>query len=83
MGVFCPAATAWVAAARSCPVASAGRSEEVGAEQFAQKPFSSGPYKFVEWVKDSHMTLEALITHRVPLQAAGEIFPECDRGETR
>ena len=40
-------------------VAPAKYFQEVGAEAFAQKPIGSGPYKFVEWVKDSHMTFEA------------------------
>jgi peptide/nickel transport system substrate-binding protein len=33
--------------------------QEVGAEAFSLKPMGSGPYKFVEWIKDSHITLEA------------------------
>ena len=29
------------------------------AEQIATKPIGSGPYKFVEWVKNDHITIEA------------------------
>ncbi len=33
--------------------------KEVGADQFNRKPVGSGVVKFVEWVKDDHLTLEA------------------------
>ncbi len=33
--------------------------EQVGDAGFDNAPVGAGPYKFVEWVKDSHMTLEA------------------------
>ncbi len=33
--------------------------KEVGEEKFGTAPIGSGPYKFVEWVKDSHITLAA------------------------
>ncbi len=33
--------------------------EEVGPDEFNAKPIGSGPVKFVEWVKDDHLTLEA------------------------
>lgn len=32
---------------------------EVGAEGFGLSPVGTGPYKFVEWVKDDHTTFEA------------------------
>lgn len=31
----------------------------VGDEEFARHPIGTGPYKFVEWVHDDHLTLEA------------------------
>src|SRR5262249_58205198 len=33
--------------------------ERVGDAGFAVKPVGSGPYKFVEWVKDERLVLEA------------------------
>lgn len=33
--------------------------EEVGTEGFATSPIGTGPYKFVEWIRDDHALLEA------------------------
>ena len=32
--------------------------QSMGAEKFALSPVGTGPYKFVEWVRDSHVTME-------------------------
>jgi peptide/nickel transport system substrate-binding protein len=33
--------------------------QQVGEEAFFQKPIGTGPYKFVEWVKNDHLTIES------------------------
>lgn len=37
--------------------------QSVGQQGFNQAPVGTGPYKFVEWKKDSHITLEANTTY--------------------
>lgn len=37
--------------------------EEHGMEYFMDNPIGSGPYQFVEWVRDSHVTLEPYEDH--------------------
>lgn len=37
--------------------------KEKGDDYFAKNPVGTGPYKFVEWVKDDHITLEADPNH--------------------
>ncbi|MCM8749951.1 ABC transporter substrate-binding protein [Thermomicrobiaceae bacterium CFH 74404] len=41
----------------------ADKYQEMGSEQFAVSPIGTGPYKFVEWVKDDHIILERFEDH--------------------
>ena len=41
------------------PILPPGYLQQVGEQGFLQKPVGSGPYRWVEWVKGSHFTLEA------------------------
>ena len=41
------------------PILPPGYLKQVGEQGFLQKPVGSGPYRWVEWVKGSHVTLEA------------------------
>lgn len=40
-------------------VVSADHAAKVGADAFAKNPIGTGPYKFVEWVKDQRIVMEA------------------------
>lgn len=46
-------------AGTACQVVPPGYTEEVGSEGFGQSPIGTGPYKFVEWIKDDRVVLEA------------------------
>lgn len=42
-----------------CPASVYDDDSEANLAKVAQEPVGSGPYKFVEWVRDDHITLEA------------------------
>jgi len=46
-------------AGTACQVVPPGYTEEVGSEGFGQSPIGTGPFKFVEWIKDDRVVLEA------------------------
>ncbi len=46
-------------AAYGCQIIPPKYTQQVGFPQLALKPVGTGPYRFVEWVKDSHITVEA------------------------
>lgn len=51
--------TALLAILPSAPIVSQKAVLEKGAEAFGKNPVGSGAYKYVEWVKDGHLTMEA------------------------
>lgn len=46
-------------AGTGCQVVPPAYTTEVGAEGFGQAPIGTGPYRFVEWVRDDRVVLEA------------------------
>lgn len=46
--------------------------QEMGAEKFALNPVGTGPYRFVEWVKDQQVVLERFDDHWRGAPAIGE-----------
>lgn len=56
---------------------------EVGPEGFAKKPIGAGPFKFVSWVKDDAVTLEAVPGHWRQPRAKTVIFKPVPEGAAR
>lgn len=54
-----PAGNALFVLARAGFIVPPGYYQEVGGDGFALSPVGTGPYQFVEWVKDDHVTFEA------------------------
>jgi peptide/nickel transport system substrate-binding protein len=56
----------------------------VGSELFGQKPIGTGPYKFVEWIRGDHITVEANLDywHTAP-QIREIIFRTATENSTR
>ncbi|HEV7663992.1 MAG TPA: ABC transporter substrate-binding protein, partial [Chloroflexota bacterium] len=58
--------------------------QTAGADALAAKPVGTGPYRFVEWVKDDHVTLEANPTYwGGPPKLQRVIFKPIPRDATR
>ncbi|MGH2360284.1 MAG: ABC transporter substrate-binding protein [bacterium] len=51
--------SALLAALESTYIVPPGYVEQIGKDAFARAPVGTGPYKFVEWVKDQRVVLEA------------------------
>ena len=54
-----PAGNALFVLARASFIVPPAYYQEVGGDGFALSPVGTGPYRFVEWVKDDHVTFEA------------------------
>lgn len=51
--------TALLVVLPSAPIVPKSVIEEIGEDEFAAAPIGSGPYQFVEWLRDDHLTVEA------------------------
>ncbi len=54
-----PAGNALFVLARASFIVPPGYYQEVGGDGFSRSPVGTGPYQFVEWVKDDHISFEA------------------------